>query len=37
MAGEESHGLSRHSAAPVHDCAEDIENQRLNIREGLHR
>ena len=37
IACEESSGFPRHSAAPVDDRAKDIENERLNVGEGLHR
>ena len=36
IACEESRRFSRHTAAPVDDRAEDIENERLNVGEGLH-
>jgi hypothetical protein len=33
---EESRRFSRHTAAPVDDGAEDIENKRLNVGESWH-
>ena len=33
---KEGRRFSRHTAAPVDDGAKDIENERMNVDEGLH-